>query len=33
VDRDGKVMQRFEPEVEPLSREIVAAVEAAVKKR
>jgi glutathione peroxidase len=33
VDRDGKIMQRFEPEVEPLSREIVAAVEAAVKKK
>jgi glutathione peroxidase len=33
VDRDGKIMQRFEPEVEPLSREIVAAVETAVKKK
>src|SRR5580700_5353574 len=33
VDRDGKVMQRFEPEVEPLSREVVSAVEAAVKKK
>jgi glutathione peroxidase len=33
VDRDGKIIQRFEPEVEPLSREIVAAVETAVKKK
>jgi glutathione peroxidase len=33
VDRDGKIMQRFEPEVEPLSHEIVAAVETAVKKK
>src|SRR5579863_3883687 len=33
VDRDGKVIERFEPDVEPLSRDIVSAVEAAVKKR
>ncbi len=33
VDREGKIMQRFEPDVEPLSREIVSAVEAAVKKK
>jgi glutathione peroxidase len=31
VDRNGKVIQRFEPEVEPLSKEIEAAVEAALK--
>src|SRR5579859_6667212 len=31
VDRDGKVIQRFEPEVEPQSKEIEAAVEAALK--
>src|SRR5580765_4747379 len=31
VDRDGKVIQRFEPAVEPNSREIEAAVEAALK--
>src|SRR6202049_3996292 len=31
VDRNGKVLQRFEPEVEPLSKEIEAAVEAALK--
>jgi glutathione peroxidase len=31
VDRDGKVIQRFEPAVEPLSREIVSAIEAALK--
>jgi glutathione peroxidase len=33
VDRNGNVVQRFEPEVEPLSKELVSAVEAAVKKR
>jgi glutathione peroxidase len=33
VDRDGKVLQRFEPDVEPLSGEIVSAVETAVKKK
>ena len=33
VDRDGKVIQRFEPPVEPLSRELIAAVEAALKKK
>ena len=33
VDRDGKVIERFEPDVEPLSPGIVSAVEAAVKKR
>ncbi len=33
VDRDGKIMQRFEPDVEPLSREMVSAVETAVKKK
>ena len=32
VDRDGRVIQRFEPAVEPQSREIEAAVEAALKK-
>jgi glutathione peroxidase len=31
VDRNGKVIQRFEPAVEPLSKEIEAAVEAALK--
>src|SRR6478752_2736897 len=31
VDRNGKVIQRFEPEVEPLSQEVEAAVEAALK--
>jgi glutathione peroxidase len=31
VDRNGKVIQRFEPEVEPLSRELVSAVESALK--
>src|SRR5665213_76785 len=31
VDRNGKVLQRFEPEVEPQSKEIEAAVEAALK--
>jgi glutathione peroxidase len=33
VDRDGKVIQRFEPAVEPLSRELVSAVESAIKKK
>jgi glutathione peroxidase len=33
VDRNGNLMQRFEPEVEPLSKELVSAVEAAVKKK
>jgi glutathione peroxidase len=32
VDRTGKVIQRFEPPVEPLSNELVAAVEAALKR-
>jgi glutathione peroxidase len=32
VDRNGKVIQRFEPAVEPQSRELVSAVEAALKK-
>jgi glutathione peroxidase len=32
VDRDGKVIQRFEPEIEPQSRELVSAVESALKK-
>src|ERR1700691_5758871 len=31
VDRNGKVIQRFEPPVEPLSKELEAAVEAALK--
>ena len=31
VDRDGKVLQRFEPEVEPNSKAVVSAVEAALK--
>jgi glutathione peroxidase len=31
VDRNGQVIQRFEPEVEPLSKEVEAAVEAALK--
>jgi glutathione peroxidase len=31
VDRDGPVIQRFEPDVEPQSKEIEAAVEAALK--
>jgi glutathione peroxidase len=31
IDRDGKVLQRFEPAVEPLSRELISAVEAALK--
>src|SRR5215472_13103060 len=32
VDRDGKVLARFEPAVEPQARELVSAVEAALKK-
>lgn len=32
VDRNGKVIQRFEPDVEPTSRELVSAIEAALKK-
>jgi glutathione peroxidase len=32
VDRNGKVIQRFEPDVEPLSAGLVSAVEAALKK-
>ena len=32
VDRSGKVIQRFEPPVEPLSKELESAVEAALKK-
>jgi len=31
VDRNGKVLQRFEPAVEPNSKEVLAAVEAALK--
>jgi glutathione peroxidase len=31
VDRSGKVIQRFEPDVEPQSREVVAAIEKALK--
>lgn len=31
IDRDGKVVRRFEPAVEPLSRELVSAVETALK--
>jgi glutathione peroxidase len=31
VDRSGKVIQRFEPDVEPQSREVIAAVEKALK--
>jgi glutathione peroxidase len=33
VDRNGAVVQRFEPEVEPLSKVLVSAVEAALKKK
>jgi glutathione peroxidase len=33
VDREGKVIQRFEPSVEPMSREVTSAVEAAVKRK
>jgi glutathione peroxidase len=32
VDRNGKVIQRFEPGVEPQSSELVSAIEAALKK-
>lgn len=32
VDRNGKVIQRFEPGVEPQAKELVSAVEAALKK-
>lgn len=32
VDRNGKVIDRFEPDVEPQSAELVSAVEAALKK-
>jgi glutathione peroxidase len=32
VDRNGKVIQRFEPDVEPQSKELVSAIEAALKK-
>ena len=32
VDRDGKVIHRFDTTVEPLSREVTSAVEAALKK-
>jgi len=32
VDRDGRVIARFEPAVEPQSKEVVSAVEAALKK-
>jgi glutathione peroxidase len=32
VDRTGKVIQRFEPDVEPLSQELESAVSAALKK-
>jgi len=31
IDRNGKVLRRFEPEVEPESKEIQAAIEAALK--
>ena len=31
VDRNGKVLQRFEPAVEPNSKEVLSAVEAALK--
>jgi glutathione peroxidase len=31
VGRDGKVIGRFEPAVEPMSREMIAAIEAALK--
>jgi glutathione peroxidase len=33
VDRNGNIVQRFEPAVEPLSKELVSAVEATVKKK
>jgi len=32
VDREGKVIQRFEPATEPLSKELVLAIETALKK-
>jgi glutathione peroxidase len=32
VDRTGKVIQRFEPAVEPESKELVSAVESTLKK-
>jgi glutathione peroxidase len=32
VDRNGRVIQRFEPPVEPLSGELTSAIEAALKK-
>ena len=32
VDKDGKVIARFEPAVEPQSKELISAVEAALKK-
>jgi glutathione peroxidase len=32
VDRNGRVIQRFEPQVEPQSKELIAAIEAALKK-
>ncbi len=32
VDRNGNIIQRFEPAVEPLSRELAGAVESALKK-
>jgi glutathione peroxidase len=31
VDRSGRVIQRFEPDVEPQSREVIAAIEKALK--
>ena len=33
VDRNGKVLQRFEPAVEPNSKEVLSAVEAALKSK
>ncbi len=33
VDRNGNILRRFEPEVEPLSNEIVSAVEGALKNK
>src|SRR5262249_26159534 len=32
IDRDGKVIQRFEPAVEPQAQEVISAIEAALKK-
>jgi glutathione peroxidase len=32
VDRNGKPIQRFEPAVEPQSRELISAIEAALKR-